>query len=170
MDTPDGPLWESNAIARYVCRKGDRGLLGTNDYEASLVDQWLDWIRSKVEDAAWTLIGPIFGYSPFVQEKHDSAKATLKKVVTIVNSHLEKQQYMVGTRVTLADIVVYVSLQSCIKYVFDPEYLKPFPHLVAWVHRPTALPQFKEVIKGGNLKFAEKELGANALSPKDKHN
>jgi hypothetical protein len=50
MDTPDGPLWESNAMAKYsmillasssltlrsiVARKGnDKGLYGSNEYEA----------------------------------------------------------------------------------------------------------------------------------------
>ena len=30
LDTDDGAIFESNAIARYVARQADTGLLGTN--------------------------------------------------------------------------------------------------------------------------------------------
>ena len=33
MMTPEGGLFESNAIARYVARQGDAKLLGTTNYE-----------------------------------------------------------------------------------------------------------------------------------------
>jgi len=161
MDTPDGPIYESNAIARYVCRKGDRGLLGGNDYEQSQVDQWIEWSRSKIEEPSWTLIAPTLGYVPFDQVKHDKARDDFKKIITILNSHLEHQQYMVGTRVTLADIVLFVSLQSCVKNIFDPEYVKPFPHFVAWILKLGDIPHFKDSV-GGAIKFAEKEAPPKA--------
>lgn len=49
METPFGPIWESNAIAKYVARmRNDTGLLGSSFHEHALVDQWLDFVNNEV--------------------------------------------------------------------------------------------------------------------------
>lgn len=34
LQTPEGGIWESNAIARYVARLSDKGLFGATAYDA----------------------------------------------------------------------------------------------------------------------------------------
>ncbi len=34
LQTPEGGIWESNAIARYVARLADKGLFGATAYDA----------------------------------------------------------------------------------------------------------------------------------------
>ena len=33
----------------------------------ALVDQWIEWSRSKIEPNRWGVIGPIFGWATFDQ-------------------------------------------------------------------------------------------------------
>lgn len=45
LETDKGSLFESNAILRYIGNLGkDKGLYGANDFEASLIDGWLDFV------------------------------------------------------------------------------------------------------------------------------
>eukprot|EP01125_Pyxidicula_operculata_P014929 TRINITY_DN502_c0_g1_i1.p1 TRINITY_DN502_c0_g1~~TRINITY_DN502_c0_g1_i1.p1 ORF type:complete len:143 (-),score=38.94 TRINITY_DN502_c0_g1_i1:435-833(-) len=60
LDTPDGAIWESNAIAYYVARVGTDsvGLLGDTPYSQTLVDQWTNWVRSRIEG-----LYPLFAFA-----------------------------------------------------------------------------------------------------------
>jgi elongation factor 1-gamma len=64
LETPEGAVWESNAIARYVARSAESNLFGSSIYENSLVDQWIEWSRGELElpGAAW--LYPIMGFVP----------------------------------------------------------------------------------------------------------
>jgi len=162
MDTPDGPLWESNTLARYVVRKGhDHGLYGANEYQACQVDQWIDWIRSKLENPGSDWVGPVFGYREANAEKRQKAMEDIAKALAILDGHLADKVWIVGNRVTLADIVMCVAISSPIKFVMDSTFLKPFPHFVAWFHRCITQKEFKAVM--GEVKLCEKELPPGAL-------
>lgn len=60
--TAQGPIFESNAIARYVARLSDNQLFGMNNYQHGLVDQWIDFSVNEIEYAAITWLGPVLGY------------------------------------------------------------------------------------------------------------
>jgi len=162
MDTPDGPIWESNAIVKYIARKGsDKGLYGSNDYEASQVDQWLEWYRSKVETplAGWMM--PVLGYAEFNKESHAGFKKAFAESLALFNGVLENREWLVGKRITLADITIFSYLSFAFKHVCDPEYLKPFPHVVKWANNCIAQPHVKTVIT--DFSFADREKAANEL-------
>jgi len=159
LDSPDGPIYESNAIARYVARKGtDKGLLGSNEFESSLVDQWIEWYRSRAEKDIYAWFLPAVGYGTFDQKKHDDAKAAINIAFGILNGHLEGKEWLVGKRVTLADIVLFASMHLAFTLVTDPTYMKPYANIVAWANRCASQPQFKAVIP--EFKFAEVEKKA----------
>jgi glutathione S-transferase len=166
MDSPDGPIYESNAIAKYVARKGnDKGLYGANEYEASIIDQWIEWFRSRCEDELSSWVAPVFGWGKNDKEKIDAAKVHLAKMLGILNNHLEGKEWIVGKRVTLADIILFVGFQNGFQHVMEPEYLKPFHHVTAWVHRCLEQSQFKAVIT--KFEFCQKEKQAGELKEDD---
>jgi len=156
MDTPDGPLFESNAIAKYIARKGsDKGLYGSNDFETSSIDQWIEWYRSKLENeiSAWMM--QVLGREPFNKQKYETGKANATKYLVILNSHLEGREWIVGKRTTLADIILFTSLSRGFANAFDNEFLKAFPNLSAWAHRCMEQPQFK--VAWPKFEFCAKE-------------
>jgi len=160
MDSPDGPIFESNAIAKYVARKGnDKGLYGANEYESSTIDQWLEFYRSKLENSVGAWVWPLFGYVEYNQEKYVEAKKDVAVALGYLNAGLEGKEYLVGKRVTLADIVLFTSLNSALTTVLEPEHLKPFPNVVAWVQRCYAQPHFKTVFPTFALCQKEKKFG-----------
>jgi len=144
MDTPDGPIFESNSMAKYVARKGqDKGLYGANDYEASQIDEWVEAFRSKLEGDLMTVIFPLFRPDTFNEEKSANARKAVAAFFEILNKTLEGKEWFVGKRVTLADIIFFVALKVPLSLSFDQEYMKPFPNIIHWAKRCAELPQFK---------------------------
>jgi len=144
--TPEGAIWESNAIARYVARLADNGLYGRNKLEAAQVDQWLDWVSGELELASSVWLYPIWGIIPNVPEATANAQEDVKKNLAILNAYLLTRTYLVGERITLADIVVASSLSSLYKTVLDPNFRKPFPNVNRWFTTVVNQPNFVKVL------------------------
>lgn len=82
------------------------------------------------------------------------SKEDLKKILNILNTHLLTCTYLVGERITLADIVVACNLLNLYRFAFDNEYKKPFINVNRWFTTLINQPQFKNVL--GEIKFQEK--------------
>jgi elongation factor 1-gamma len=166
LETPEGPIFESNAIARYVARLSkDHKLYGSNDYDAGLVDQWVDFTVTEIDlpSAAW--LYPIFGYMPLNKGATDKAKSDIRNVLDVLNNYLLNRTFLVGQRVTLADIVVATSLLRLYQHVLDPNFRKSFTNTTRWFNTVVNQPQFKAVV--GEVKLAEKMAVAKAPEKKE---
>lgn len=159
LETAEGAIWESNAIARYVARLNDTGkLFGNNNYEASLVDQWIEWTRFDLELPAMAWLYPIFGITKYDAEATANAKNDLKKALAILNEHLRLRTYLVGERISLADIIVAVNLLNLFTRVADPNFRKPFVNVARWFATLINQPNFKSVI--GEVELCAKPVEA----------
>jgi len=159
LDTPDGPIWESNAIARYISRlRPDKHLLGHSFYEQGLVDQWVDFSTTELEPARALWLYPILGYMEFNQQAYQAAKKDTTNALSILNMHLLTHTYLVGNQVTLADICICASLVKLYEQVFAPKYISQFPNVTRWFNTCINQPQFASVV--GKIVFATKEVQA----------
>jgi elongation factor 1-gamma len=172
LETDEGFVYESNAIARHLARLGENSLFGSNEYEEALVNQWLDFSSGEIELPVIVWLGPIFGHLEFNAEATNLAKGDIRKVLTILNEHLATRTFLVGERISLADIVVGASLVMLFKLVLDTGFRKPFTHVLRWFNTLINQQQFSEVI--GEFSFATKMAvaakpeGAAAEQPKKK--
>jgi elongation factor 1-gamma len=147
LETKEGCIWESNAIARYVARLDpNTKLFGSNAFENALVEQWLDFAGAEVTLPLRVWIYPILGYMENHPEATNKAKADIRKVLSILNDYLADKTFLVGERITLADIVVAVSMVYLYKLVLDPGFRKPFVNNNRWFLTCINQPQFQEVI------------------------
>merc|ERR1712123_392763 len=78
--------------------------------------------------------------------------------MSILNTHLADKTYLVGDRITLADICVASALVYPLKLVCDKAFLKPHGNMVRWFTTCVNQPAFKAVI--GECPLAKKELTA----------
>lgn len=74
------------------------------------------------------------------------AKDDMKAVLTLLNSHLLTRTFLVGERITLADIVVACNLLNPYKYVLEPEYRHPFLNVNRWFTTLINQSEFKAVL------------------------
>jgi len=146
LETDEGSIFESSAIARHFARISGTPLLGSTEYEEALVNQWVDFAASEIDLPAGVWLYPILGYIEFNAEATNLAKGDIRRVLQILNDHLATRTFLVGERLSLADIVVGTSLVYLFKHVLDAGFRKPFAHVVRWFNTLVNQQNFLDVI------------------------
>lgn len=82
----------------------------------------------------------------FSNKAHSQATEGLKKSLGVLEKILLKKTYLVGERITLADISVATSLYFPFKLVLDTEFRKNFKNLTRWYVTLVNQPAFKKVL------------------------
>ena len=162
METPEGGIFESNAIARHVARLGNASVAGASAFEAGLIDSWLDFASNEFESAVITWLGPVLGFLQYNKAAVDKAKETLFNALAILNGVLARRTYLVSNRVTLADIVNFCTLFPCFKFFFDRQVRAKYPHVSRWFGTLLAQPNFAAVV--GPFQYCE--VAAEPAPPK----
>lgn len=156
LETPNGCIFESGAIARYVARlRSDANLLGASNFQQAQVDQWLDFSLNEIEPARGIWLYPIMGYLAFNEKAYTEAKKELSNSLTVLNNHLLNNTFLVGNAVTLADITIATALVHLYTLVFTPKFIAPFTNVTRWFTTLINQPEFSKVI--GKVEFAKEE-------------
>mmetsp|Transcript_10552 Transcript_10552/g.31761 ORF Transcript_10552/g.31761 Transcript_10552/m.31761 type:complete len:435 (-) Transcript_10552:112-1416(-) len=145
LKTPNGGVFESNAIARYIARLSDTGLFGDTLLDAAFVESWIDFSTTEIDGPLGSWVYPHFGILPYDKKKEDAAKEALKKALSVLEAYLQTHTYLVGNAVTLADIIMYANLHFGFTAAFDPEFRKPFPNVQRYWQTLQAQPNFEKV-------------------------
>jgi len=155
LETPEGTFCESAAIARYIGRiKPHTNLVGSNNFESAVVDQWIDFNQGTVGPNLATTMLATYGWMPVEKEKYDNAVKALKSACTTLNVYLQGKEWLVGKHVTVADVVLGVSIVNAFQSVLDGGFRKAMASLTSWVDRFIALPEFVSIM--GKVKFCAK--------------
>jgi len=152
-ETKEGILFEHNAIARFVARHGKNHLFGSSPFEEAQIEQWIDFSTHEIELPAAVWVFPIQGRIPNNAAAVQRAQSDLRKVLDVLNHHLLTRTFLVGHRVTFADIVVSMSLFHLYELVFDASFRKPFQNVNRWYMTCVNQPEFKGVL--GEVHFCE---------------
>lgn len=89
-----------------------------------------------------------------ILQTFERSKEDIKIAFNVLNTHLLTRTYLVGERITLADISVACTLLNLYVHVLDPNFRKPFTNVNRWFNTLVHQPQFKAVI--GEVKLCEK--------------
>jgi elongation factor 1-gamma len=160
--TPEGAVWESNAIASYVAHAKPSQLYGNSQYEAALVEQWVHYATNEIDLPAAAWLYPIYGLVAENPEATSKARSDIRGVLKTLDEHLKLRTYLVGERITFADIAVSMSLLPLYKMVLDGGFRKAFTNTNRWFTTLINQPQFSAVIK--EFSFAAKMAKAPKVS------
>jgi elongation factor 1-gamma len=171
LETSEGSIFGSNAIARYVARiRGDTELCGRSFFDSASVDSWVDFCAYELELGCVTWVYPVFGFMPFSETAQKTAEAQVAKALATLEAHLVDKTFLVGEAVTLADIVIVSTLLYPMKLVLDKAFLKPYPCVTRWFTTCVNQAEFKAVMGTVALcnkrLFAEGDKAAAAAAPK----
>eukprot|EP00953_Heterococcus_sp_UTEX-ZZ885_P022925 12642-Heterococcus_DN1.PRE.3 len=99
LQTPQGEITGLNAILRYVGRLHPASNLdgAATDFQTSQVDQWMEFAANEMS---------------YLTGGTGTATALTSKVLSVLDDHLAKRTFLVGQRITLADIVVAAKLSG----------------------------------------------------------
>merc|ERR1711983_558752 len=136
-------LTESNAIAYYVANDELRG--GSDATARAQVMQWMCWADNEVLPAACNWVFPTLGIMQFNKTQTERSKEDIKAALKLLNDQLLTKTFLVGERISLADIAVACVMLSLYKQVLDPSFRKPFGNVTRWFNTVVNQPNFKAV-------------------------
>merc|ERR1711942_266451 len=137
-------LTESNAIAYYVANDDLRG--GSDAAARAQVVQWMCMADNEILPASCTWVFPTLGIMQFNKTATERAKEDVKSALKTLNDHLLTRTFLVGERLTLADIAVACTMLSLYKQVLDPAFRKPFTNVTRWFTTVINQPNSKAVL------------------------
>lgn len=152
LQTEEGYLFESNAIVRYVARldKTNSGLYGSTPYEASQVDMWLDFGLTELDSKTYPYVHNVFFGKPLPEDTNDLVSNALGGL----DAWLETRTFLVGERLTIADIVIAFSLQWAYQLAAAGEdFSKKFKNVFRLYNTVMQQPKVVEVLKSHGATF-----------------
>ncbi|XP_047324661.1 elongation factor 1-gamma 2-like [Impatiens glandulifera] len=153
LQTPDGAIFESNAIARYVTRlKADNPLYGSSSIEYGHIEQWIDFATLEIDANIAKWLYPRMGYAVYLPPAEEAAIASLKRALVALSTHLASNTFLVGHAVTLADIILTCNLYMGFSNVMTKSFTSEFPHVERYFWTMVNQPNFKKIL--GEVKQA----------------
>jgi len=123
-------IFDSNAIAYAVANEA---LRGETNLHKSQVMMWINFAEMELMQPITQLVFPIMGLMSLNKTTQTKATAAINSKLAVLNSHLKTKTFMVGERITLADIVLTCTLLRLYEHVMDEHFGKPFPHVIRWL-------------------------------------
>ncbi|KZO92208.1 glutathione S-transferase [Calocera viscosa TUFC12733] len=146
----DFVLWESNAILLYLVERYDKDhkYSAATDAEKAIQNQWLFFQASGQ--------GPYFGQWTWFTFRHaEKVPSALERyyketerVFGVLNDVLSKQEWLVGDKMTIADISFIPWNNGAFSFILGPDYpvAESFPAVYKWHNAMVSRPAIKSLI------------------------
>ena len=133
LDTPSGPIFESDAILRFIAKLNPASELGGRSfYEQALVDQWIDFSSQVLLPPASIITGPIVGYMVYNADAHAKATEEVHKILRALDAYLLENTFLVGRSITAADIALVAALRALFALGWGPEARNAHPSVIRY--------------------------------------
>jgi elongation factor 1-gamma len=99
---------------------------------------------------------PLIGRDPFNKKNMEDHMKQTQSNLKVLEDHLMINTYLVGERLTLADIFTTSIIARGFQFFFDKEWRAANPSITRWYETVYSQPIYKDV--AGDLKFIEKAI------------
>ncbi|KZT21334.1 elongation factor 1-gamma [Neolentinus lepideus HHB14362 ss-1] len=158
LETKDGfKLFESQAITRYVASLAPNvPLLGSSPEEAALIEQWASFSESEVGVLTTLIFQLVRGILPYTKPIHTVFTERQVRSLETLEKHLATRTYLVGERVTLADITLASVILRAVTVAVDASVRAKIPNVIRHFETIVNHPKLKPVF--GEIEYVEKAL------------
>ena len=136
-------VWESNAIVRYLSARYGEGVLWDRDPGLrARADQWMDWMQTTLAPDFYGLFWKAVRLPAGRQKPAEIAEAAgrLRAHYTVVERQLADRPYLLGERLSMADIVIGATL---FRYYEMPIERPGLSGIQGWYQRLNARPAYR---------------------------
>ena len=136
----------------------------------------MSFANSEALPAIGGYFRPILGQDPYNKRNVDDALKATNQALKVLDEHLLVHTFLVGERITLADLFVAGLLSRGFQYIFDKKWREEKPNVSRWyetvAHQPiysTVAPKFEfidEALKNQAPKKEKEEKPKQEKAPK----
>eukprot|EP00921_Rhytidocystis_pertsovi_P013848 GHVQ01022498.1.p1 GENE.GHVQ01022498.1~~GHVQ01022498.1.p1 ORF type:complete len:453 (+),score=79.25 GHVQ01022498.1:47-1405(+) len=156
--TPDGPIYGSESIGRYICRmRPDRFVYGATFYESAQVDQWVSFCNCELEVPLKCMTeGKVAAHST----KH------VRSCLSVIDKHLLTRTFLAAERPSMADVWIALSLdESRNRSDVVCKCIETYPNIARWLETCLGMKQFKKYLTAAT---GAQQRGAKEVEKKEK--
>ncbi|KAL9128660.1 MAG: hypothetical protein Q9217_002688, partial [Psora testacea] len=150
-------LTECIAIAIYITSQNEKtSLLGKTKQDYASIVRWMSYTNQEIVPTLAGAFRPIVGLDPYNKKNvEESLKAALK-AVHVLDEHLLVHTFLVGERITLADLFTAGLLSRGFQYFFDKKWRSENPNVTRWYETVYNQPIYSSVVK--KLEFIDEAI------------
>jgi elongation factor 1-gamma len=148
---------EVSAIANHLARMNpSSGLLGATPFQQAQVNQWISWAQCLAPVVDVVATGITGDPKKLNKAAYDNGLKKIKDEAKTLNTHLKGKKFLVGDKLTLADLYCAYVLTPAFQLVLDAGFRKGMADVAKWFEAYVALPQV--VKSAGHIKSCAKAL------------
>lgn len=158
------PIFNTNTVLRYIARSyKDKGFAGLLPKEEAQIDYYLEICAKELDPLVEAIYKPYKKMAEFDGNQEESLIKLSKILVNLEETVLDRN-YLVGYGLTLADVVICVTLTCPFQAIYDRYYEQEFPNLTNYLKRVFKLLRLENIPKcfrelDIDLEEAEKLIG-----------
>jgi len=148
-------LFEGIPIAWYIASQApNSGLFAHNPQDIGLVNQWIHLAESEVDSSTTIIYVLLHHVIPYSKPLHTFSLDRTQRALGTFDAHLKTRTFLVGDRITLADIVVAGYIQRALPISLDAEIRAKIPNVIRHFETIVNHPKLKDAF--GTHEYAEK--------------
>jgi len=107
-------------------------LLGKTKQDYASIVRWMSFANQEILPPLGNAIRPLVGKDPYNRKNVDEALKAAMKAASVLNDHLVVHTFLVGERITLADLFAAGILSRGFQYFFDKQWRADNPNVARW--------------------------------------
>jgi elongation factor 1-gamma len=131
-------------------------LLGKTKQDYASILRWMSFANTEVLPRLGGWWRPILGRVPYNKKNVDESQKAALKAVNVLESHFMTHTYLVGERLSLADIFSASIIARGFEYFFDKAWRAENPNTTRWYETITNQSSYSSV--AGPLSFIEEAI------------
>lgn len=149
FETSDGKtLTGSHAVAKYVAQKAlqNAGPGHAANVVESEILQWFQLVDNELVPNVLAWLLPCVSAVHYDKQHCEEAKSSTLHLLKTLDTFLQTKTYLVGERLTLADVAVSCCLLPLFQHCLEPEQRRHLTNLTRWFETCLHQPEFKAVL------------------------
>ena len=140
---------ENNLAAKLTCAVTSQNekttLLGKTKQDYASILRWMSFANSDILSSLSSWYLPLRGLAPYNKKSVEEAQKTSLEAMKVLEDYLLVNTYLVGERLTLADLFVTGIVARGYQFVFDKSFRGKFSNVTRWYETIYNQPIYSEV-------------------------
>jgi len=126
-------------------------LLGKTKQDYASILRWMSFANSEALPALGGWFRPLIGRDPYNKKSVEDSQARALKTLKVLEDHLLVNTYLVGERLTLADLFTVSLIARGFQFFFDKEWRSENPNITRWYETIINQPIYSEVAEKSEM-------------------